>query len=275
VTRSVVERVPRRDDGSVGAHQGFSDRTAGGGPVTVQRGHGEGDLARAGSLALSRVWPEIDDRIPEEDRELAARVLRVPLMVAGAEDTLSELIAAAAPTAFDFLVVEGVVLKETVLAARSALELLGPGDVLAPPLTVPQQAESPAVSRYVAHGRAVLAVLDGRFTQAARRWPALATLLHDRLGRQTHRASMHLALLHQPRAEDRVISLFTELGERFGRMTPDGVVIELDLTHEVIGRLIGAQRPTVSLALTALAATGALTRSASGRWRMGVGAQAP
>ena len=190
-------------------------------------------------------------------------------LVTSAGKELSELIMAAAPTAFAFLVAEGVVLKETVLAARSALEVLGPGDVLAPPLSDARQLGLPAISRYVGHGSASIAVLDRRFAQAARRWPALSGLLNDRLGQQTHRASMHLAMLHQPRAEDRIMALFVDLAERFGRVTPDGVIVELDLTHETIGRLVGSQRPTVSLALTGLGSTGALTRLDRGGWRIG------
>jgi anti-sigma regulatory factor (Ser/Thr protein kinase) len=59
------------------------------------------------------------------------------------------------------------------------------------------------VSRYIAHGPVRLAALNERFRQAARRWPGLSDVLHDRLGRQTHRASMHLAMLHLPRVEKR------------------------------------------------------------------------
>ena len=242
--------------------------------MALEHGQGEGERSRTRGIALTRVWPEIDGVIPAEDRELAARVLVAPLISSEDDGGLSELIAATAPTAFDFVVAEGVVLKETVFAGRSALELLGPGDVLAPPLTASRQLESRAVSRYIAHGPASVAVIDQRFRQAARRWPELSDLLHDRLGRQTHRASMHLAMLHQTRVEDRILSLFVDLGERFGRMTADGVTIELNLTHELIGRLVGAQRPTVSLALSALASAGTLVRLDDGAWRMAADAMA-
>jgi CRP-like cAMP-binding protein len=242
--------------------------------VTLEQAHGHDDRTAACGIALTSVWPEIDHLIPAEDRDIAARLLMAPPLSSG-DDELTEHIAAAAPTAFDFLVAEGLVLKETVFAGRSALELLGPGDVLAPPLTSSQQLESRAVSRYSAHGRASIAVLDHRFTQAARRWPGLFDVLHDRLGRQTHRASMHLAMLHQPRAEDRIMSLFVDLAERFGRMTAHGAVIGLDLKHELIGRLVGAQRPTVTLALSALASAGALARLDDGGWRVALDAPAP
>ena len=209
------------------------------------------------------VLPELATALPEEDRRLAERVLLAPVLK-GDEGDLAERVALF-PDAFDFIVLDGVVLKETTYATRSALELLGPGDVLAPPLTPGRQLESSATSRYLAHGPTSLAVLDGRFRQAARRWPGLSDLLHERLGRQTHRASMHMALLHIPRAEGRLLALFTDLGERLGKMTPEGIAIDVNLSHELIGRLIAARRPTVTLALQAVASSGRL-RKTDGRW---------
>lgn len=244
------------------------------GHVTLEPGEGQGGRTGVRGIALAGVWPEIDDLVPAEGRETAARVLVVPV-IRGEDEDLTEHLAGASATAFDFLVAEGVVLKETVLSARSAMELLGSGDVLAPPLTASQQLDSRAVSRYVAHGPASLAVLDHRFTQAARRWPRLSDLLHDRLARQTHRASMHLAMLHQTRVEERIMSLFVDLAERFGRMTADGMMVELNLTHQLIGRLVGAQRPTVTLALSSLASTGGLARLDDGAWRIAPKAVTP
>jgi CRP/FNR family cyclic AMP-dependent transcriptional regulator len=177
--------------------------------------------------------------------------------------------------ALAFLVVEGVVLRVTSFAGRSAVELLGPGDLLAPPLTAADQVESPAVSRYMAHGLASVAVLDDRFRRAARRWPGIFDCLHECLGRQTHRASRHPATLHLPRVEDRIVALFADLAERFGRMTPDGIVIDLPLTHQVIGDLVASRRPTVSLAMQTLAADGIVERLDDGRWHFAARALPP
>lgn len=222
---------------------------------------------RAGLVALSRALPEISSAVPAEDRPVAEHVLVAPLLCARDED-LGDVLSRAPPGVFDFVVVDGVVLKETALANRSALELLGPGDVLAPPLSVLRQVESRAVSRYLAHGPVSVAALDTRFKHAARRWPGLSDVLHDRLARQTHRASMHLAMLHLPRVEDRVVALFSDLAERFGRVTLDGVVIDLRLTHRVIGRLVGSRRPTVTLAMQTLESDGVLTRGDGDRWTL-------
>ena len=217
------------------------------------------------TIPLTTALPEIAELIPASERQLAEQVLHVPSLRVDGElaDTLT-----GTPLAFDFIVAEGVVLKQTRYAGRNSLELLGPGDVLAPPLTPSRQLESRATSSYLAHGQASLAVIEDRFRTAARRWPQLSDVLHDRLARQTHRASMHLAVLHIPRAEDRVLALFSDLAERFGHVTSDGIVIDVELTHELIGQLIGSRRPTVSLALEELSTTGTLTRTSDNRWML-------
>jgi CRP/FNR family transcriptional regulator, cyclic AMP receptor protein len=226
------------------------------------------------TVDLVDAWPEIAGFVPSADADLARRALVARAITADGED-LFERPRTRVHGALAFLVVEGVVLKATSFAGRSALELLGPGDFLAPPLTATRQVESPAVSRYMAHGPASVAVLDDRFRRAARRWPGLVDCLHDRLGRQTHRASRHLAILHLPRVEDRIVALFADLAERFGRMTPDGIVIDLALTHQVIGDLVASRRPTVSLALQTLGADGIVERLDDGRWHLAARAVPP
>jgi CRP/FNR family transcriptional regulator, cyclic AMP receptor protein len=221
----------------------------------------------ASTVSLATVFPAILERVPPEDRGLAERTLIVPLVMAQDLD-LADVIGTHIPAAFDFVIVDGVVLKETTLTQRSALELLGPGDLLAPPLTAVRQLESRAVSRYLAHGPVSLGAIEAHFREAARRWPSIADFLHDRLGRQTHRASMHLAMLHLPRIEDRVIALFADVGERFGRVTAEGILIDLPLTHEVIGGLVGSRRPTVTIALQELATEGLLERLDDRRWKL-------
>jgi CRP-like cAMP-binding protein len=223
------------------------------------------------AVSLTAAFPEIAGSIPPEDRRRAEHTLIAPVLAACDQD-LAGAFAAIRPDVFDFLIIDGVVLKETNLAGRAALELLGPGDFLAPPLSAVRQVESRALSHYLAHGPVSLATIDGRFTQAARRWPGLFDALHDRLGQQTHRASMHLAMLHLPRIEDRVLALFADLAERFGRVTAEGILIDLGLTHEVIGSLVGGRRPTVSLALHTLASEGLLVRLDRDRWRLAAGA---
>ncbi len=218
-------------------------------------------------MSLLRVWPDIGGTLAPEERDIAERALVAPLVRARDQDL-------AAPLAVEpgdaFVLVEGTVLKETTLATSSALELLGPGDVLAPLLSATRQLEFRAVSRYLALGDVSIATLGVRFKRVAVRWPQISDFLQDQLAEQTHRASMHLAMLHLPRAEDRILALFAELGERFGRVTRDGILIDLPLTHELIGRLTASRRPTATLALQRLYHRGLLTRLADSSWQLAI-----
>src|SRR4029453_18353383 len=92
----------------------------------------------------------------------------------------------------------------------------------------------------------------------------LFVALHDRLAEQLDRATARAAIMALPRVEQRVLGLFWQLAERWGTVRPEGIAIELPLTHELIGQLIGARRPTVSLALQPLAHDGLLQRTAAG-----------
>ena len=83
------------------------------------------------------VWPDIAGRLSPEELGVAERALVAPLVTACDEDLAAAL--AVERDAFDFVLVAGTVLKETTLAGSSALELLGPGDVLAPPLSATRQ----------------------------------------------------------------------------------------------------------------------------------------
>jgi CRP/FNR family transcriptional regulator, cyclic AMP receptor protein len=69
-----------------------------------------------------------------------------------------------------------------------------------------------------------------------------------------------------PRVEERILGLLGHFAARWGRVTAAGITLALPLTHEALGILIGARRPTVSLALKALADEGRLTRLADGAW---------
>ena len=93
-----------------------------------------------------------------------------------------------------------------------------------------------------------MAVLDRRFLQATARWPGMAELMR-RLSEQEHRIAVTGAICQLPRVEDRILAILRHFGGRAGSMGPDGLRVPLPLTHRALGRLIGAQRPTVSIAL--------------------------
>jgi CRP-like cAMP-binding protein len=202
--------------------------------------------------------------IPAADIGLAERVLVLPRLDLdpGPWTLPTPADSDAAPLA---LVVDGLVGRHVGLGERVATQLLGPGDVFDPRAGGADDL-LPRSVRWSALAPATIAVLDGRFATAAQRWPELSRTAQVRLAALGERLAVHLAICQLPRVEERVLALLWHLAERFGRVAPDGVVLGLRLTHRMIGQLVGAQRPTVSLALRALADDDLLRRTAEGAW---------
>ena len=168
--------------------------------------------------------------------------------------------------AFAMLVLDGLLCQEVSIAGRPSAELFGPGDVARP--WQPVDPAIPCTTRWTCVDTAAIAILDRRFVAAARRWPGLMTVIFERLTDQLHSAQRRTAIAGLPRVEQRILALFWELADRWGIVRPQGVVIDLKLTHQFLGHLIAAKRPTVTLALVALAADNLLTRDDRGRWTL-------
>ena len=93
-------------------------------------------------------------------------------------------------------------------------------------------------------------------------------LLLDRVCRRAQRLATTQAISHLNSVERRLLALFWHLAERWGRMTPHGVVVPLTLSHRLLGQMVGARRPTVSTALAALERRGELMRRSDGTWML-------
>ena len=223
-------------------------------------------------VRLLDVMPDLQLGVPEDEREHARRHLLAPVRTLP-PGPFAMTIGGEAGFPFAMVVIEGVVLRNTYLGERAATELIGAGDVIDTRPDV-EQLSLLTTTEYVVHRETTVAVLDDRFRRAARRWPGLHDVIHAQLSRQRRRASTQLAILHLSRVEDRILALFADLADRWGRVTPEGIVIDLALTHEVLGRLVGSRRPTVSLALSALADAGALARRPGGTWLLAASAVA-
>ena len=93
----------------------------------------------------------------------------------------------------------------------------------------------------------------------------LATLL-ERTMRRTLRMGVHQALLQLSPVETRLLVLFWHLAERWGRVTPKGIVLPLGLTHQLLGQLVGCRRASVTTALKAVTRSGLVVRLGDGGW---------
>jgi CRP/FNR family cyclic AMP-dependent transcriptional regulator len=216
------------------------------------------------SARLLEIVPQLGDAVEPEQQEAARAALRVPVvdLAVGAWDR-GELLATSGH-AFGAVVLTGLVTRHLDIGGHPALDLHGPGDLLG--VQGLPEALLLAGDSWAATVPTTIGVLDDRFLVAARRWPRLVTGLFGQLQEQRDRLLLQLVIAEQPRVEDRVLTLFWHLADRFGHVTPDGVVISLALTHEAVGRLIGARRPTVTLAMRALADRGAIVRRSDRCW---------
>lgn len=229
------------------------------------------DGADGAPVSLAWLDPELLDAVPAADRGLAERLAIATLrqLPAGAwvPDTATM---AEDRHSLSVLVLKGVIVRDVLLAGRVSGHLFGPGDLLRPWSRTGTTLEPTSRWSCGADG-AVVAELGDHFKRAACKWPGLSVVLHERLADQLEVATLRTAIVSMPRAEQRILALLWQLADQWGTATPDGVTVNLRLTHELIGRMVGARRPTVSLALQLLADAGQVIRTSTGHWRLAHG----
>ena len=167
---------------------------------------------------------------------------------------------------FAFLVVDGILSRTVSLAGRTVVELLGDEDLLRPWGDPVELTSVPAEVTWTVLRPTRLAVIDEGFAARIGPWPAISAALLDRTVASSRWLVRHLAILDQPRLDVRLVLLFWELADRWGKVAPDGVSVPLPLTHQMLGRIVRAQRPSVTAALTDLRERGFLSREAEGTW---------
>jgi hypothetical protein len=202
-----------------------------------------------------------DARRAEAERDLLVRTHRLPV---GPWDVTR--LAAASADHVGLLILDGVLARELVVADHVSAELLGPGDLVRPWQGGARAPLLPVDAEWSVLSTLTVAVLDRRYAAEAARYPELTAALFDRLGERSLRLATTQAISQLTRVDRRLKALFWHLAERWGRVSGDGVVVPLALTHRILGQLVGARRPTVSTALSDLAERGELTRRSDGSW---------
>src|SRR3954454_7629545 len=227
-------------------------------PVAVRASNGEG---------VVRVF-EYDDElfaaVPADARDLAVRhgIARVRSLPIGTWEASAEDEAGA----LGLLILDGLILHDVRVGSVTCTELLARQDLLRPWDEDPELQPVPMETAWRVIAPARLAVLDRRLAVVAGRFPdVMATLL----GRTMTRARWVVAMMsisHMHRVEARLEACLWYLADRFGRVTAEGVVLPLPLTHLTLARLVGAQRPSVTTALGELAEQGRVMRRADGTY---------
>jgi CRP/FNR family transcriptional regulator, cyclic AMP receptor protein len=154
------------------------------------------------------------------------------------------------------LVIEGILVLEGESRHPGEARLFGPDDLID--------------ARSFGDERRIWRALSDALL-AAQHSPEFALALTRRLfdgQAEQHTLAVIRAL---PRVEQRIVAYLTHMASRWGRVTTAGLVLDLPVTHELLGRLVAARRPTVSLALANLRDEGSLIRLDDDRWLLGAG----
>jgi len=164
------------------------------------------------------------------------------------------------------LIIEGLLSRTVTLGGRTVVELLGDEDLLQPWDDHFEPTSVPAEVTWTVLRPTQLAVLDERFAASVGLWPAISASLLNRAVARSGWLARHLAILDQPRLDVRLVLLFWELADRWGTVAPDGISVPVPLTHQTLGRIVRAQRPSVTAALKDLRERRFLSRGTDGTW---------
>jgi CRP-like cAMP-binding protein len=210
--------------------------------------------------------PELGQLLDHDRREAAQRDLTVRVTALPVGEWDGSRLAATDPENVGLLVLDGVMAREVVVGDTVSTELLGPGDMVRPwQLTADTELLRVSV-RWNALSKMRLAVLDRRAAALLGQYPEVNAVLIDRLSERAQRLAVGQAISQLHRVDVRLVSLLWHLAERWGRVTGEGVVVPLALSHRVLGQLVGARRPTVSTALAQLARENRVQRRHDGTW---------
>jgi CRP-like cAMP-binding protein len=164
------------------------------------------------------------------------------------------------------LVVEGTIARQLLIGEMEAVELVGPGDVLRPWAEVDHELSDRIRESWIVTRHARLALLDRAFAVSVGPWPEIAGNVADRVTTRVGWMALFSAIQGIRRVDDRLLAILWSYADRWGRVTPEGVVLELELTHRLLAGVIGARRPSVTTALKTLEASGAITRRMDRSW---------
>ncbi|HEY6761310.1 MAG TPA: Crp/Fnr family transcriptional regulator [Baekduia sp.] len=219
-----------------------------------------------GSVRVLEADPDLGQGLDPVAFELAERELVVATLSIPRGRWDAQATWAAVPAELGMLLLEGVLARDVRIGKRASLEILGPGDLTRPWPTDRHAAALSPDLRFEALAPVRLAILDGAFAARAARWPSILGQVTGRVMGRATSASLRLLINQVVRIDDRVLLSLWGLAERFGRVTPDGVLVPIPINHTMMARFVGAQRPTVSQAVGELVRRGDVERLEDGGW---------
>jgi len=164
------------------------------------------------------------------------------------------------------LLLDGLMVRMLRLGSVSSSEVVGPTDIIRPWETDLIPSVVPTLTNWRVLEPAEVALLDGRVTALIGRWPELSASISGRLLRRARSLAYVMAAQHFVHVEDRLLATLWHLASMWGRVTPRGTVVPFRLTHEMLAGIIGARRPTTTIAIRSLREQGRLLRDEDRRY---------
>ena len=219
-----------------------------------------------GSVHLLEADPDLARGLdPRRIREMSPRLVTRAMDIPRGTWTPQRILAGGSQP-IGLLVLDGLLVREATVGDHPSAELLGPGDVMRTwedhddDVLLPRRVEWSALT----HTR--VAVIDHALAVRAAQWPEVFATFVERAARRAERLVIMQAIGHLKRVDDRLLALMWCLAERWGRVVPGGVLVNLRLPHRTLAGMVGARRPSVTTALGQLIARGEIARRASGGW---------
>jgi CRP-like cAMP-binding protein len=165
---------------------------------------------------------------------------------------------------YGLMVLDGLLLAELHAGRAHTGWLFGAPDLIRP--SGMQELVLTEHARWQALTPARIALLDQPFGLRAGGVPMVSRVLVTRATRTSNWVLAKSLVLSSPATEERLLLLFALLGERWGRVNSDGVVLTLPLTHAMLAAMCGVRRPSVTIALHSLERDGLVSCPAKGTW---------
>lgn len=195
--------------------------------------------------------------LSDEEREHAGAALAAcaELEIAAGQSRVASRV----PAATALLVVEdGIVLvtrERQGASRRMVVAVAGPGALLLPPV-VGERLEALADAR--------LTAVTADTQRELLRLPDVAARILEGLAEELRDRHESLAQFSNVRHVERVRDKLLQLARTHGKVAPGGVRLDLPLTHELVGEMVGSARETVTWAFAQLAREGFVAREGRG-----------